>query len=129
MTGVIAKESSDKSPEKAEWIFLAKLSDVPEGDIGFARHPTRERMTLAIYCVEGEIYVTSDRCTHGAASLSEEGELDGYQVECGWHNGRFDIRNGAALTMPCRTPLPYFETRLDGDDVYINPTPKRFRPE
>lgn len=117
---VIAKAS----PKNDEWAFIAKVSDLPVGDIGSAKHPGG-RLDLAIYQVDGQIYVTSDRCTHGAASLSEEGELDGYQVECAWHNGRFDVRNGQALTMPCRAPLPYFEVKVEGDDIYINPKPRR----
>ena len=46
---------------------------------------------LALYNLEGEILATSDTCTHGAASLSEDGTVDGAQVECSWHNGRFDV--------------------------------------
>lgn len=121
-----SKVIATDSAQADEWKFIAKVSELPKGDIGTAKHPGGH-LDLAIYQVDGEIYVTSDRCTHGAASLSDEGELDGYQVECAWHNGRFDVRTGQALTMPCRAPLPYFDVKVVGDDIYINPRPKRFK--
>jgi nitrite reductase/ring-hydroxylating ferredoxin subunit len=48
-------------------------------------------------------------------------------VECAWHNGRFDVRTGEALTMPCHTPLPFFDAKVIDGDIYINPKPKRFK--
>ncbi|MEX1667354.1 non-heme iron oxygenase ferredoxin subunit [Zhongshania guokunii] len=119
---VIAKDEQQGD----EWAFICKVADLPRNDIGTAKHPGG-RLDLAIYQLDGEIYVTSDRCTHGAASLSEEGEQQGHIVECAWHNGRFDVRTGEALTMPCRTPLPFFDAKVIDGDIYINPKPKRFK--
>lgn len=111
--------------QNEEWVLLCKTSDVPSGEIATAKHPGG--LDLAIYNVDGEYYVTSDRCTHGAASLYDEGELRGHVVECAWHNGTFDVRTGAALTMPCRVPLRSFETKVVGDELYIQPRPRRFK--
>lgn len=110
---------------ETEWALLCDLPELGEGEIATAKHPGG--LDLAIYQVEGEYFVTSDRCTHGAASLYDEGELNGYVVECAWHNGTFDIRTGEALTMPCRTPLRSFDTRVDDGKLYINPKPRRFQ--
>jgi p-cumate 2,3-dioxygenase ferredoxin subunit len=70
---------------------------------------------VAIYNVAGAIYVTDDLCTHGQSSLAEEGMLDGFLVECGWHYGRFDVRTGAPAGAPCAVPLAsYAVTIRDG---------------
>lgn len=105
------------------WVFLCKTNDVEIGEIGSAKHPNG--LVLAIHNVNGEFYVTSDQCTHGAASFYDEGELDGYTLECAWHNGTFDVRTGEALTMPCRTSLRSFATKIEDDTVYFNKKPTK----
>jgi nitrite reductase/ring-hydroxylating ferredoxin subunit len=74
---------------------------------------------LAVYNVDGNYYVTSDLCTHSTASLSEDGELDGFVIECTWHGGRFDIRTGAFLSMPCTVPLKTYPVAIEGDELYV----------
>jgi p-cumate 2,3-dioxygenase ferredoxin component len=75
---------------------------------------------LALYRVgEAEFYCTQDLCTHGSASLSDEGDLQGYIVECSWHEGKFDIRSGKPCALPCTEPLKTFEVVLDGGSVFI----------
>ena len=74
---------------------------------------------LAIYHVEGGYYATSDVCTHSTASLSEDGELDGFVIECTWHGGKFDIRTGAFLSMPCTMPLKTYPVTVEGDDLFV----------
>ena len=32
---------------------------------------------------------------------------------------RFDVRTGAALCLPAVTPVPTFEVKVEGDDIYI----------
>jgi p-cumate 2,3-dioxygenase ferredoxin subunit len=75
---------------------------------------------LAVYHVEGNYYVTSDLCTHSTASLSEDGELDGFVIECTWHGGRFDIRTGDFLSMPCTEPLKVYPVTVEGGEIFIS---------
>ncbi|MFO1218741.1 MAG: non-heme iron oxygenase ferredoxin subunit [Burkholderiaceae bacterium] len=75
---------------------------------------------LALYRLDGEVYATDDTCTHGAASLSEDGSIEGSFVECSWHNGRFDIRTGAACTMPCTEPLRSWPVRIIDGQVCVS---------
>jgi len=74
---------------------------------------------LAVYRVGEEFYCSQDLCTHGAASLSDEGDLDGYVIECTWHNGKFDIRTGQPCALPCTEPLRVFPVTVEGSDVFI----------
>ena len=74
---------------------------------------------VAVYNVDGELFVTADRCTHGEASLSEEGSLCGHIVECPWHFGTFDVRTGAAASLPCSVPLKSYPVQIDGEEVYV----------
>ena len=74
---------------------------------------------LALFNLGGEILATDDTCTHGAASLSEDGSVDGAQVECSWHNGRFDIRSGQACAMPCAEPLKTWPLKVVDGQVFL----------
>jgi nitrite reductase/ring-hydroxylating ferredoxin subunit len=78
------------------------------------------REPFAVYSVEGEIYVTDDFCTHGKASLSDEGELDGFTILCTWHDGSFDIRTGEILTRPCTEKLKTYVPVIRDDQVFVN---------
>ena len=73
-------------------------------------------LELAVYNVDGQFYVTDDRCTHGPGSLSE-GYLDGCVIECDFHNGAFDIRTGEVVAPPCMVPLKTYEVVVVNDDV------------
>lgn len=68
---------------------------------------------------EGHIYAVEDVCTHDGAPL-DQGELEGCRIICPRHGANFDVRNGAALTLPAVMPLPTYTVRIDGDDVYVD---------
>jgi 3-phenylpropionate/trans-cinnamate dioxygenase ferredoxin subunit len=40
--------------------------------------------------------------------------------ECPLHQGRFDIRNGIALSAPVCVDLKTWPVKREGDDIYIN---------
>jgi p-cumate 2,3-dioxygenase ferredoxin subunit len=96
---------------------LCPADDVWEGAILQATLPDGHK--LALYRVDGAVYATDDTCTHGAASLSEDGALDGCQVECSWHNGRFDVRSGQACAMPCDAPLKTWPLQIVDGQVCV----------
>ena len=101
-------------------IALCPLDEVWEGAIRQATLPNGHK--LALFNIDGTIFATDDTCTHGAASLSEDGSVDGLFVECGWHSGRFDVRNGEACAMPCTEPLRSWPVQVvDGKVCVVDP--------
>ena len=75
-------------------------------------------LTLAIFRVGDEFYVTDDHCTHGPGFL-HEGCLRGYEIECDFHQGSFDIRTGEVIEPPCTIPLRVYPVTLRGGRVTI----------
>ncbi|NKB27332.1 MAG: Rieske 2Fe-2S domain-containing protein [Rhodobacteraceae bacterium] len=73
-------------------------------------------LTLAVYRVADEFYVTDDACTHGPGSLSE-GFQEGHIIECDFHGGCFDIRDGSVTAPPCMEPVKTY--RLVRDDTAV----------
>jgi len=101
-------------------IALCPADEVWEGAIRQAVLPDGHK--LALYRVDDVVHATDDTCTHGAASLSEDGRVEGDQVECTWHNGRFDIRTGAACAMPCDQALRTWPVQVvDGQVCVVLP--------
>ena len=77
---------------------------------------------LVVYRIGDEFYCSQDACTHGGASLCDEGDLNGYVIECNWHNGKFDIRTGEPCSLPCTEPLRTFKVSRDRGDLFIEVT-------
>ncbi|WP_212524354.1 non-heme iron oxygenase ferredoxin subunit [Actibacterium sp. MT2.3-13A] len=99
-------------------LTLCAKGDVAEGT---AIKVEAGDLELAVYHVEGEFYVTDDVCTHGPGSLSE-GYLDGHEIECDFHNGRFDIRDGKVTAPPCIMELKTYRVIPDDTMVVIDPS-------
>lgn len=59
---------------------------------------------VAMYNVDGHLYATDDRCSHGNASLAD-GDLDGFRIICPFHEGAFDVRDGSPAGYPCTMPI------------------------
>ena len=98
-------------------ILIGSVADFPDGEIRPASMP--DGSTLAVYSVGGMIYATADLCTHGEASLSEEGILTGKIVECPWHFGTFDVTSGKPTGMPCTVALQTFAVKIIEESVYV----------
>lgn len=102
----------------SNFIDLCATADIAEGEIHRAKLP--DGHAVAIYNADGEFFVTDDICSHGEASLSEDGMLEGFQVECSWHFGRFDIRTGAPCAMPCEKPIRTWPVRIEDGRVQVD---------
>jgi nitrite reductase/ring-hydroxylating ferredoxin subunit len=75
-------------------------------------------LTLAVFNVDGEFFVTDDLCTHGPGSLAE-GYIDGDVVECNFHNGQFNIKTGEVVSPPCMVPIKTYKTVVENGRVLI----------
>jgi biphenyl 2,3-dioxygenase ferredoxin component len=75
-------------------------------------------LTVAVFNVEGEFFVTDDACTHGPGSLSE-GFVDGDVIECNFHNGQFNIKTGEVVSPPCMIPIKTYPAVVEDGKVFI----------
>jgi len=100
-----------------ETVVLCGVDEVVEGEIRQASLPDGSH--VALYRVDGTIYATADMCTHGEASLSEEGILTGNIVECTFHFGTFDVTTGEPTGMPCEVALKTYPVKVIDQQVCI----------
>jgi anthranilate 1,2-dioxygenase ferredoxin subunit len=76
-------------------------------------------LVLAVFNIGDKFFVIDDACTHGPGSLSE-GYIDGYTVECDFHQGSFDIRTGAPVLPPCIIPVKTYKVVVEDGVVSID---------
>ena len=74
---------------------------------------------LAVFQVDGNYYVTQDHCTHGPGSLSE-GYLEGSEIECPFHQGRFDVITGEPTSPPCTIRLRTWAVTLREGKILVD---------
>ncbi|MEX0405290.1 non-heme iron oxygenase ferredoxin subunit [Aquibium sp. LZ166] len=96
--------------------LICALADIPD-DEGL-RVDLNGFPPLAVWRVGEQAYVTDDTCTHGQASLTADGMQNEFVIECGLHQGEFDIRDGSVRSPPCSKPLRVYATRVVDDQVY-----------
>jgi biphenyl 2,3-dioxygenase ferredoxin subunit len=99
-------------------IACLRLCKATEIEVGKAIKIEKGGLSLAIFNVAGEFYVTNDTCTHGPGSLSE-GCIAGDIVECDFHYGAFNIRTGEVVAPPCMTPLKTYAARVQDGEIVI----------
>jgi len=100
----------------ADRIDLCSTADVAPGN---AIKVEAGDLTLAVYNLDGEFFVTDDACTHGPGSLSE-GYIDGDVIECNFHNGQFNIKTGEVVSPPCMIPVKTYRVVVENDRVMID---------
>lgn len=94
---------------------VAKKSEIPDG----TTKRVRVGATEVLLCnVDGEIYAIEDVCTHDGGEL-DQGELEGCRIMCPRHGAYFDVKTGVALTLPAILPVPTYEVRIEGDDIFV----------
>ena len=76
------------------------------------------KLAVAVYKAKGQIYATQDVCTHEHAYLSDGVVVD-CTVECPFHQGRFDVRDGRALGAPVIIPLRTFPVRIVDGRIFV----------
>jgi len=77
----------------------------------------KDRAPLAVYNLQGDFFITDDTCTHGDASLAE-GEIEGDEIVCPFHLGKFDIRTGDVTAAPCSEPIKTYQVLIVAQEVF-----------
>ncbi len=99
----------------ADWVKITTTAALPEArGIRVEAGPHR----IALFRIGGEVHAIGDRCSHAEASLSE-GDVFDNEIECPRHGATFDLRTGEPLTLPATKPVPVYETKTEGGDLYV----------
>lgn len=98
-----------------QWIEAGAVEGLPEDDVIGVNVAGKD---IALYRVGDEVFATDNICTHGHARLCD-GFLDGHEIECPLHQGKFDIRDGKAMCAPLTENLRIYPIRIEGGLVFV----------
>lgn len=99
----------------SEFVQVANVADVINS--GKIIVEVDDRMVVLLH-INDQFFCIDDVCTHDGGPLGE-GELCGYELACPRHGAKFDVRNGAALTMPATEATVVHEVKIEGDNVFV----------
>ena len=99
----------------AEFVRVADVADLPD--------PGKQLVevdgeVVALFHVEGRFYAIDDICTHDGGPLVD-GELVGHKIACPRHGAKFDVRTGAALSMPAVRPTRAHAVKVEDGGVWV----------
>ncbi|MFS2101906.1 non-heme iron oxygenase ferredoxin subunit [Variovorax sp. Varisp85] len=100
----------------SQWTDAAPVDEVPTDDVIGMRIGGRD---IALYNVDGQIYATDNVCTHGHARLCE-GFLEGHEIECPLHQGKFDVRDGKPTCAPVTEAIRSYPVKIDAGRVFLS---------
>jgi naphthalene 1,2-dioxygenase system ferredoxin subunit len=98
------------------WIDVAAEADLFDG-AGIPVTPCGR--DIALFLVEGRVFATDNQCTHGPAKLCD-GYIEGLEIECPFHQGRFDLRTGAATLEPASKPIKVWPVKVEAGRVLLD---------
>jgi len=98
-----------------DFVRVADISEIP--DPGKTLVEVDGEM-VALFHVEGRFYAIDDVCTHDGGPLAD-GELRDHKISCPRHGAKFDIRTGAALTMPAVRATRAHDVKVEDGGVWV----------
>jgi metal-sulfur cluster biosynthetic enzyme/nitrite reductase/ring-hydroxylating ferredoxin subunit len=99
----------------ADFVRVAATSEIP--DPGKTLVEVDGEM-IALFHADGQFYAIDDVCTHDGGPLAD-GELRNHTIACPRHGAKFDIRTGAALTMPAVRPTRAHDVKVEDGGVWV----------
>jgi metal-sulfur cluster biosynthetic enzyme/nitrite reductase/ring-hydroxylating ferredoxin subunit len=99
----------------AEFVRVADVTEIP--DPGKTLVEVDGEM-VALFHVEGAFHAIDDVCTHDGGPLAD-GELRDHKIACPRHGAKFDIRTGAALSMPAVRPTRSHDVKVEDGGVWV----------
>ncbi len=98
------------------WTDVAAETDLFDGA---AITVTPQGRDIALYRIDGRVYATDNLCTHGNARLCD-GFLEGHEIECPFHQGRFDVRTGQPTGAPATQAVRTWPVKIEAGRVYLD---------
>lgn len=100
----------------SEFKKAANLSELKNGEVKGVKIGNKE---IALFFEDGQVFATSDLCTHEYCVISENHQLEGKEVECTCHGSKFNYETGVNTGPPAAEDLPVYKTKIEGDDVLV----------
>lgn len=101
-------------------IEVARLDDLVPGE---PRRVIAAGVPLLLVREGPSVFAIAPTCTHEKADL-DEGLVEDGCIECPRHGARFDLRSGAALTLPATRDLATYPLHVEEGRILVVPQAK-----
>ncbi len=98
-----------------EYIAVGRAEDIVEGEV---RPYNANGTNLVLAKYHGEIYALANLCSHDGGDLGEA-DLVGDCLRCPRHGARFDLKTGAAKSMPAVVGIDTYDVKIENGIVMV----------
>jgi ferredoxin-NADP reductase/nitrite reductase/ring-hydroxylating ferredoxin subunit len=98
------------------FVKVANTSDIPDSKM---KEVQVNGQNICLANIDGKYFAINNICSHEGGPLAD-GRLEGYEVECPWHQSKFDMRTGLVKVPPAVEPQVTYQVKVEGEDVLIN---------
>lgn len=99
-----------------EFKKAANLNDLKEGQVKGVKIEGEE---IALYLMGGQVFATSDICTHEFCIISDNFDVQGSEVECTCHGSKYNYETGENTAPPSAAPLPTYKTKVENGEIFV----------
>jgi glycine betaine catabolism B len=101
--------------QNKEFVKVAETKDIQPSQMKEVQFDGED---VCIANVDGKYYAIGNVCTHEGGPLAD-GVLEAYEVECPWHQSKFDVRTGEVTSPPASESEPTYEIKVDGNSILV----------
>ena len=98
------------------WNIVCPLDDLAHNDVIGAT--INDAQIAFVRTNDDRVYAVDAVCTHGRAMLTD-GFVDGVEIECPKHNGRFNVVSGDAVASPARVAIRTYPCRVTNGIIEV----------
>lgn len=95
----------------------ATTNEIPVGKSKNISHPETHKPIMLIHLTQDNYVAYSQSCTHLMCPVHYNNTKQ--QLVCPCHEGYFDVKNGDVLKGPPPKPLPSYDVRIQGKNIYL----------
>jgi glycine betaine catabolism B len=98
------------------FVKVANISDIPVSQM---KEVQVNGENVCVANIDGKYFAINNICSHEGGPLAD-GKLEGYEVECPWHQSKFDMRTGEVRAPPAVEPQAIYQVKVEGQDVLVS---------
>lgn len=98
------------------FVKVASTSDIPVSQM---KEVQVNGQNVCVANIDGKYFAINNICSHEGGPLAD-GKLEGYEVECPWHQSKFDMRSGEVKAPPAIEPQATYQVKVEGGKVLVS---------
>ena len=112
---IVNRGKMNYAEEEYDFYTVMPVSDLPDGERVFVEI---DDFPIVIFNIADGLYAVKDLCSHEDLEMGD-GDLEGYELVCPHHGAHFDLRTGAAMTLPAVEGVSVYPVRVQEGMIEI----------